>query len=341
MFKKVIIMGSWGIILLLFGAIPRVFNYQGKLLDSSGVGVNDSLDIEFRLYAVDAGGEPLWVEPHTGVNAVYVRNGLFSVELGNLVPFPDSVDFSVPYWLEVKIGDEVFSPREKLVAVPYCIRAGAVERIGGGLPSKVAFWTESGSLGYDSGFHWDIVNRRLGIGTTSPSTKLQVVGSVRASGFSAADGTAGSPSYYFANDGDVGLFRPAADQLAFTTGGIERMRINNAGYVGLGTISPAVPLHVVRDETVLLMLENPSSGAAELQILSGGYERLSLQWDGGATMEIGAPTAEQMQFYVGDEWSLTLKNNGNIGVGVSDPQARLDVQGQIYSRLYEIPWPSR
>ena len=76
---------------------------------------------------------------------------------------------------------------------------------------------------------------RVGIGTTSPSTKLHVVGQTRSSSFAAANGTANLPAYRFAYDSNVGLFRPGTDMLGFSTGGVERMRIDASGNIGLGS----------------------------------------------------------------------------------------------------------
>ncbi|MGB9561361.1 MAG: hypothetical protein ACPL6C_00965, partial [bacterium] len=114
------------LVLITFGVsislVPRVLNYQGKMLDSSGVGINDTLDITFRLYTSETGGEPIWEKT---LNDIIVRQGIFSVELSG---FPDSVDFSQEYWLEVSIGEERFLPRERLTSAPYSIRASTVER---------------------------------------------------------------------------------------------------------------------------------------------------------------------------------------------------------------------
>ena len=99
---------------------------------------------------------------------------------------------------------------------------------------SVVFAGASGNYSQDNAnFFWDDTNNRLGVGTTIPSTALQVVGTARASGFSSADGTAGSPAYYFNSDANTGMYSGGADTLAFSTGGTSRMNIDSAGKVNV------------------------------------------------------------------------------------------------------------
>jgi len=58
------------------------------------------------------------------------------------------------------------------------------------------------------------------------------------------DGSAGAPAISFINDPDNGMFRPTTNQLAFSVGGSEAVRLNSTGYVGIGTTSPAYALSV-------------------------------------------------------------------------------------------------
>ncbi|RLB75075.1 MAG: hypothetical protein DRH24_20205 [Deltaproteobacteria bacterium] len=104
----------------VFASPPKVLNFQSKLTDSAGVGINDTLDITFRLYNVTTGGTPLWTETHTSVPVV---KGLFDVILGTVTPFPDSVNFSEQYYLEIEVDSETLSPRIPLKSSPYAIRA--------------------------------------------------------------------------------------------------------------------------------------------------------------------------------------------------------------------------
>ena len=91
---------------------------------------------------------------------------------------------------------------------------------------------------------------RFGVGTTTPNAQIHVIGSgifssgistngdIRSSGsFIAGSGSALLPSFEFINDSDTGLFSPASNVFSISTSGIERVRINNVGNVGINTTS--------------------------------------------------------------------------------------------------------
>lgn len=72
----------------------------------------------------------------------------------------------------------------------------------------------------------------IGAGTTVPTTQLEVAGQIASS-----VGSASAPSYVFSGRLGTGMYSPAADTIAFSTGGTERARINSVGSLGLGTTS--------------------------------------------------------------------------------------------------------
>jgi hypothetical protein len=47
---------------------------------------------------------------------------------------------------------------------------------GSGVATRVAFWTAANTLGSNANLYWDNTNNRLGIGTTTPQTRLHVSG---------------------------------------------------------------------------------------------------------------------------------------------------------------------
>jgi hypothetical protein len=58
-------------------------------------------------------------------------------------------------------------------------------------------------------------------------------------------GAEATPSISTTGDNDTGIWFPAANTVAVSTAGSERMRIDSAGNVGIGTSSPTFPLHIL------------------------------------------------------------------------------------------------
>ncbi|MFS4494796.1 hypothetical protein [Maribacter sp. 2308TA10-17] len=103
---------------------------------------------------------------------------------------------------------------------------------------------------------WDNTNNRLGVGTNSPTNKLEVAGATRTQGVLNSNGTAGEPSYRFSNDTNTGLFRPAADEIGFSVGGIEAMNIDET------TGNTTVTINETIDLDGPLLDENDAAGTA-------------------------------------------------------------------------------
>jgi trimeric autotransporter adhesin len=97
-------------------------------------------------------------------------------------------------------------------------------------------------------------------GATTLSSTLGVTGVAT---FSA--GTVSAPAITTTGDTNTGIFFPAADTIAFTNGGTERMRINSSGSVGIGTNNPNVPLDIVTSATIGATCISISSGNSDSQ----------------------------------------------------------------------------
>ncbi len=106
-------------------AAPMLLNYQGELRDpATGELVADgSYDMLLRIYDVQSGGSSLWEGTYTAANgnAVQVANGIFSVILGSGAGNAlNTSTFNGPdRWLEIQVGDETLSPRQKITSVAY------------------------------------------------------------------------------------------------------------------------------------------------------------------------------------------------------------------------------
>ena len=97
--------------------LPDELNYQGKLTELDGTPVDGPTLITFRLYDVDVGGTHLWEEHQV----IEVDNGTFSAALGSTTPI--DLDFSVQYWLELVVNNDLIEPRVVLLPVPYAHHA--------------------------------------------------------------------------------------------------------------------------------------------------------------------------------------------------------------------------
>ncbi len=58
--------------------------------------------------------------------------------------------------------------------------------MGGGAANKVSYWTSTSQIGFNTNFHWDNTNGRLGIGNAAPSVELHVTGQARITSLNAA-----------------------------------------------------------------------------------------------------------------------------------------------------------
>ncbi|MBU0677300.1 MAG: hypothetical protein KJ626_04215 [Verrucomicrobia bacterium] len=124
-----------GILLLALictAQVPFMFNYQGKLVDGTNL-VNASTTIVFRLFNIDSGGDPLYIETQD----VVIVDSLYSTHIGESPDVGSLADAATnqPLFLELQIGDTTLSPREQVVSVLYALKAGGV--ITGGVTSAM------------------------------------------------------------------------------------------------------------------------------------------------------------------------------------------------------------
>lgn len=172
----------------------------------------------------------------------------------------------------------------------------------------------------------------VGIGTSSPTTKLDVyggsnptfikVGSASTSFASQIIFDQGANANSFiglTNDGyfDISNSANAAiNGIRISTNNVERMRIDgNTGNIGIGTSTPANRLHVA----------GPSSTIRN-QAISGS------SWFVGQNIDAYILQNESntpMIFATNSTEKARISANGNVGIGTSSPSEKLDVNGNI------------
>ena len=160
------------------------------------------------------------------------------------------------------------------------------ETITGATAGSVLFAGASGVLAQDNAnLFWDDTNNRLGVGTSSPSQPLHVAGSTRGDGdFVSVAGNfqtwdAASPTKAVS----LGMNNPgdgATDDFIFSMfsgGWSEKMRLTQAGNLGIGTTSPGQLLQVGSSFTVdssANAVGHVFSASDHMALTGGDYPRI-------------------------------------------------------------------
>ncbi len=174
------------------------------------------------------------------------------------------------------------------------------------------------------------VSGLVGIGTSAPSARLTVEGSISATG---------AGGYIFGTGGDVdgGLFSPGDGIVTLNTNGTERLRVNASGVVGIGTNTPSSwgKLHVNGGNLLVQSTTNPAVGlrandaTADYVLVSsaGSYATSSAVGD----LVIAANSGKLHLRSILTDPALTVSTDNKVGIGTSTPGAKLQVAGSFQS----------
>ena len=160
-----------------------------------------------------------------------------------------------------------------------------------------------------------LADGKVGIGTNAPGATLHVRGSDGYLKFdtSGADGTIKSDYNLklYADDNNNNSSGYQNIQF-YTAGANERMRIDSAGKVGIGTNAPATKLEI-------------ASGDIRLT------DAHVIEWGGTKARIGGSNSGDYLRFYTDDTVRMEIESNGNVGIGTNAPEAALTVAGPNYT----------
>jgi hypothetical protein len=155
----------------------------------------------------------------------------------------------------------------------------------------------------------------VGVGTITPQAKVHIVGGnlrVDEGQFQSWGPIALHPDVDNNGDGIIQFLNSV---------GAETMRMHSNGFLGIGTTTPETALHVVGADN--------NGTVAGLKIVSGGQVLLL---DGN---EIDSNDRLYLNNNSPDHIVLAL-GGGNVGVGTSTPDTKLDVNGTTRTRMIEV-----
>lgn len=170
----------------------------------------------------------------------------------------------------------------------------------------------------------------VGIGTTSPSEKLSLESSTL------------SQLGLINMSGNSWQFRAGSSgSLIVKDDGVERLRVNSSGYLGIGTASPWEKLHVTSGT-----IRGDLGTTGQSLILSGSGSNLQIKHDGGSNVAIfNSGGGIDFRNNQGDNSHLLIGTSGNVSIGTTTPATdyKLSVAGKIMAEGVKVQmqgsWP--
>jgi hypothetical protein len=253
-------------------------------------------------------GSPLWQETH---NVAVNADGSYNVLLGSMTPDGLPLDLFAagePRWLGVRFNrtGELEQPRVQLTSVPYALKAGDADTLGGRPASAYQLAGSNAASGSSTG-------------TASLAASLP-------SGAAATQSTSGTPGY-------IGQFVDA------TSLGNSAM-FQSGTFIGVGTTTPADAFHVSFNDaggalTGYAVQNRSASAAAYSGMLFYDQNGALGQFQGfnNSTHEYrinNIATGGSINFMIGSSSKFLVTNNGNIGMGaVPAVTEKLHVAGNV------------
>jgi trimeric autotransporter adhesin len=314
--------------------VPRLVRVSNTFRPANGLPAAPVESVTFSIYREESGGAPLWQETQ---NVDVDAEGHYTALMGSTLNEGVSVELfssAEPRWLGVRFNrpGEAEQPRVQLASVPYALKASDAETLGGRPASAYLLDPNAASVS---------------AATATAESSGGAASATTAPGKLKPRTAAGSTNC-------IAVFTDATDL------GCSPMWQSGSN-IGIGTHSPAAPLHVVgsANPSVLIDIYGNSSnlrqrradgtsasptGVKTGEVIGntgfGGYGTTGFLATASAAIKgIAAENFSDstgggiltFSTMTGGTTNLTermrLDQNGNVGIGTTTPGFRLDVEG--------------
>ncbi len=197
-------------------------------------------------------------------------------------------------------------------------------------------------------------NGNVGIGTTSPSEKLDVNGNARMHGLTLGnDGTLMIESITGGGGTETVILQTSIDNISLadsnrytyptTSSATDRKLMCLQPYdgrVGIGTTSPSEKLHVngiIRGGNAVIGSGGHNNDYAVFAYTGlGDTTNYALLQANDGTTYLNSDSGKVLNFRIGNQSKMVINSDGNVGIGTTNPSTGLDVNGNFQSQFTRI-----
>jgi trimeric autotransporter adhesin len=300
-------------------SVPRLIQFNGTLKDATTHPVSGVASVTFAIYSEQDGGSPLWSETQ---NVLADALGHYNVLLGSATSTGVPADLfgtGQSRWLGITIARQQEMPRALMASVPYAMKAGDADTLGG-LPASAYVTTQSLSSHPLAGGAATTIVASPQIASSSPAAN--------------ADAQSTTQSVTQATVTGTGTANFLPIWTSGTNLGVSKIFQANGGFVGINTNTPLLQLDVNGNSIFRGSFQIAPQGTATA---STGQPSHSFQWQASlfnssshaavteafgfrsvpATNNTSNPTAKLDLFYgpgggTLNDTGLSISNNGII-----------------------------
>jgi trimeric autotransporter adhesin len=303
--------------------VPHLIRFAGVVKDSSEHRLTGVQGITFALYKEQEGGIPMWLETQ---NVVLDSRGNYEILLGvehsGGVPM-DLFTAGEARWLGIQVqGQPVEQPRVLLVSVPYALKAGDAETLGGKPASAFMLNPNEAATG--------VTRTATASSSANSATKSQTA--ARSNAINPAITGTGTTNFIVRWTGSTSQ----GNSIIFQNPTTKTIGIGTSapqGKLSIASTNPGTGFNTLFAWNSAYSIFGPNVGSNTGAALALGYSTT----DNAANIVALAPSVAWKPLRLasggliidaknGTE-AMRVTSGGNVGIGTGNPGARLEIDG--------------